>query len=156
MQLTFFTFGKMPNRMPESMWLTFKPQTSTTPEWILEKVNQVVSATDVISGGGRRMHAVTSHLTCNDGGNRLEITTLDAPVVALGTRSPLNYSKSLPDLHDGVHINLFNNAWGPTTPSGLVETGCIDSSSRTDAIHLPRVLVQIVSSNRVEWYFCGR
>ena len=39
-------------------------------------------------------------------------STLDAPVVALGKRSPLNFSEQLPDLQHGVHINLFNNAWG--------------------------------------------
>jgi len=115
-QLTFYVRNKAPNRMPESMWLTFKPQTQRTPRWILEKVNQDVSPLDVVQGGGRRMHAVTSRLACHDGERKLEITTLDAPVVALGTRSPLNYSSELPDLQQGAHINLFNNAWGTNYP----------------------------------------
>ena len=62
------------------------------------------------------MHAVTSRLSCIDGDHRLEITTQDAPVVALGVRSPLNFSKDLPDLQQGAHVNLFNNAWGTNYP----------------------------------------
>ena len=116
LHVTFYAIGKAPNRMPEAMWLTFKPQTSNSPDWILEKVDQDVSATDVVRGGGRRMHAVTSRLRCADGDHRLEITTLDAPVVAFGVRSPLNFSKDLPDLQQGAHVNLFNNAWGTNYP----------------------------------------
>jgi hypothetical protein len=116
MQLTFYAMGKAPNRMPESMWLTFMPETAGAPKWSFEKVNQEVSPDDVVSGGGRRMHAVTSKFSCADGKDRLTITTLDAPVVALGSRSPLNFGKELPDLRQGVHVNLFNNAWGTNYP----------------------------------------
>jgi hypothetical protein len=116
MQLTFYAMSKAPNRMPESMWLTFIPETAGDPKWSFEKVNQEVSADDVVRGGGRRMHAVTSKFACGDGRDRLTITTLDAPVVALGARSPLNFSEELPDLRQGVHVNLFNNAWGTNYP----------------------------------------
>jgi Domain of unknown function (DUF5054) len=116
LHVTFYVIGKAPNRMPESMWLTFKPQTSASPNWIFEKVDQEVSASDVVRGGGRSMHAVTSQLSCVDGEHLLDITTLDAPVVALGRRSPLNFSKDLPDLQLGAHVNLFNNAWGTNYP----------------------------------------
>ncbi len=115
-QLTFYAIGKAPNRMPESMWLTFKPHTAGSPDWIFQKVDHDVSAVDVIRGGGRRMHAVTSHFACVDGSHRLQIDTLDAPVIALGERSPLNFSHDLPDLQQGAHVNLFNNAWGTNYP----------------------------------------
>ena len=116
LHVTFYAMGKAQNRMPESMWLTFQPQTTNSPNWILEKVDQDVPALDVVRGGGRRMHAVTSRLSCADGDRRLEINTLDAPVVAFGVRSPLNFSKDLPDLQQGAHVNLFNNAWGTNYP----------------------------------------
>jgi uncharacterized protein DUF5054 len=116
MQLTFYAMGKAPNRMPESMWLTFMPEIAGDPKWSFEKVNQQVSPDDVVRGGGRRMHAVTSRLICGDATEKLAITTLDAPVVALGSRSPLNFSNDLPDLRQGVHVNLFNNAWGTNYP----------------------------------------
>jgi hypothetical protein len=40
------------------------------------------------------------------------VDTLDAPVVALGERSPLFFSNDQPDLSKGIHSCLFNNAWG--------------------------------------------
>ena len=46
------------------------------------------------------------------GGQSLEVETVDAPLIAVGGKSPLNFSKAQPDLSDGVHSCLFNNAWG--------------------------------------------
>lgn len=116
MQLTLQTFGKVANRMPEAMWLTFRPQVSNNVQWNLEKVNQQVSPLDVIRGGASRMHAVTGKFTCHDGADQLEITTLDAPTVAFTPESPLNFSQDLPDLRQEVHVGLYNNAWGTNYP----------------------------------------
>ena len=110
--ITFSSFGKVPNRMPESMWLTFAPEAPEAKGWMLDKVDQQVSPLDVVRGGSRTMHAVTNHLRYQDDHGSFQLTTLDAPVVAVGKRSPLNFSKDLPDMRKGVHINLFNNAWG--------------------------------------------
>jgi hypothetical protein len=41
-----------------------------------------------------------------------ETETLDAPVVALGERSPIYFSEAQPDLAGGIHVSLFNNGWG--------------------------------------------
>ena len=114
--LHFYALNKSANRMPEAMWLTFKPQTTADARWTLEKVDQLVSPLDVVRGGARSMHAVTSRFAVKDGEHQLAFTTLDAPVVALGNRSPLNFSNELPDLRQGVHVCLFNNAWGTNYP----------------------------------------
>lgn len=114
--LTFYALEKTPNRMPEAMWLTFLPQNSGDAQWILDKVDQEIAADEVVLGGGRRMHAVTNKVICRHEGRRLELTTLDAPVVAMGDKSPLNYSRELPDMQNGVHFCLFNNAWGTNYP----------------------------------------
>ena len=111
-RITFSTFGKVSNRMPESMWLTFAPDAPAPKGWTLDKVDQPVSPLDVVRGGGRSMHAVTSRLRYQDDRGSFQLDTLDAPVVAVGKRSPLDFSEDLPDLQHGVHINLFNNAWG--------------------------------------------
>ena len=58
------------------------------------------------------MHAISRSLTYRDTGGSLTIETLDAPVIALGERSPIAFSKSQPDLTKGIHFSLFNNAWG--------------------------------------------
>jgi hypothetical protein len=116
LQLTFCGLGKAANRMPEAMWLTFAPKVATSATWFLEKVNQKVSPLDVVGGGGRRMHAVTGSFSCQDGTDTLYIETLDAPVIAFEPQSPLNFSQDLPDLRKGVHVCLFNNAWGTNYP----------------------------------------
>ena len=97
---------------PVQRMLTFAPHTLEPNGWALEKVDQEVSPFDVVRGAGRGMHAVTQNVNYRDSRGSFQLTTLDAPVVALGKRSPLNFSEQLPDLQHGVHINLFNNAWG--------------------------------------------
>jgi hypothetical protein len=114
--ITFSSFRKAPNRMPESMWLTFAPNAPEPHGWSLDKVDQHVSPLDVVRGGARSMHGVTNHFRYNDSRGSLQVTTLDAPVVAVGARSPLGFSLELPDMQHGVHVNLFNNAWGTNYP----------------------------------------
>jgi hypothetical protein len=58
------------------------------------------------------MHAISDRISCRDDEHRLSFVTIDAPLVALGHQSPLNFSRSQVNLEDGVHFNLFNNAWG--------------------------------------------
>ena len=100
------TLGKAASRMPEAMWLTFAP--AGVEKWSVEKVDTVVDPLDVVRGGGRAMHAVSGAVRSGD----LAIHSLDAPVVAIGERSPLNFALDQPDLSKGVHFSLFNNAWG--------------------------------------------
>ncbi len=111
------TMGKAVNRMPEAMWLTFQPAGAAAKDgWSVEKVGQDVAVTDVLEGGGRAMHAVSERVRYQDAEGSFELATTDAPVVALGKRSPLNFSKELPDMSGGVHVSLFNNAWGTNYP----------------------------------------
>jgi hypothetical protein len=114
--LTFYSMGKAVNRMPEAMWLSFKPQTSAPPDWTITKVGEQVPVMDVIRGGSRCMHAVTDTFTVRDGEHQLSINTMDAPVLAVGLASPINFSRQQPDLTKGVHVSLFNNAWGTNYP----------------------------------------
>lgn len=111
------TISKAENRMPEAMWLTFDLANADREGWSLEKVEQTVAPLDVVRGGGRTMHAISECIGYRDpSGNAFQIHTLDAPVVALGHRSPLDFSLKLPNLSAGIHFNLFNNAWGTNYP----------------------------------------
>lgn len=111
------TLGKIQNRMPEAMWLTFSPMGVVPGSWQVEKVNQMVSARDVVRGGSRSMHAVNDLVECATTGREIfRLRTLDAAVVAFGERSPLNFSLQRPDFADGAHVSLFNNAWGTNYP----------------------------------------
>jgi hypothetical protein len=109
MKIMFYFFGKVANRLPEAMWLTFQPDAPETGGWMLEKSDYDVSSLAVVSGGNRHMHALSKGIRHKDG---FSIDTLDAPVVALGERSPIYFSKEQPDIAKGVHFSLYNNAWG--------------------------------------------
>jgi hypothetical protein len=111
------TLGKVENRMPEALWFSFVPAGSGQGAWEMEKVDQPVGALDVVRGGGRAMHAVTESVRYRgEDGHVFEVRALDAPVVALGERTPLDFSMQQPDLSHGLHFSLFNNAWGTNYP----------------------------------------
>jgi hypothetical protein len=110
--LSFYWFEKPATRMPESLWLTFHPNVDDPHGWSMDKSGEQVSPFDVVVAGGRHLHAVSTGFRHTGGGQSLEVETVDAPLIAVGGKSPLNFSKAQPDLSDGVHSCLFNNAWG--------------------------------------------
>ena len=110
--LNFHCFDKPATRMPEALWLTFNPVIVDQSGWSIDKSGQNVSPFDVVTAGGRHMHAVTKGFGYKDAQGSFDVETLDVPLIALGEKSPLNFSRSQPDLTTGVHCGLFNNAWG--------------------------------------------
>ena len=111
-EIRFSWFQKPANRLPEGLWLTFQPSASDPRGWVLEKSGGDVSPFDVVTGGNRRMHAVLGGLRYTGPEGALKIESLDAPVVALGDRMPVQFARSQPDLANGFHFSLFNNGWG--------------------------------------------
>jgi len=111
-EIGFSWFGKAANRMPEALWLTFQPLAGDARGWLLDKAGSYISPFDVVTGGNRAMHAVLGGLRYKGPEGALAIETLDAPVVALGERLPVYFSRDQPDLAKGFHFNLFNNGWG--------------------------------------------
>jgi hypothetical protein len=105
-------FGKRANRLPEAMWLTFNPIAPLTQNWMLSKVDGLVRPADVVRGGNRHMHSLSTGLSYQDEHGKFMIETLDAPLVVLGEKSPIYFSNSQPDLSKGIHFSLFNNGWG--------------------------------------------
>jgi Domain of unknown function (DUF5054) len=105
-------FGKPPTRLPEALWLTFNPRTADQKGWTLDKSNEAVSPFEVVASGNRHMHALTRGFEYREGPHHFAVEALDAPVVALGERTPLRFSNEQPDLNRGIHSCLFNNAWG--------------------------------------------
>jgi hypothetical protein len=110
--LNFSWFKKRATRLPEALWLTFHPIVPDPNGWMLEKSGEQVSPFDVVLSGNRHMHALSRGFGYRDERGSFFVETIDAPVVALGRKSPLYFSKDQPDLDAGVHVNLFNNAWG--------------------------------------------
>jgi len=110
--LNFSWFQKPATRLPEALWLSFHPMAADSKGWTLEKSGQPVSPWDVVISGNRHMHALSKGFGYQDESGAFFVETLDAPLVTLGTKSPLPFSKLPPDLSAGIHCNLFNNAWG--------------------------------------------
>jgi Domain of unknown function (DUF5054) len=105
-------FQKPATRLPEAIWLTFNPVADDPQGWMLEKSGQRVSPFEVVTAGNRHMHALSRGFGYKDGSAEFLVDTIDAPLVALGDRTPLGFTKSQPDLAKGIHCNLLNNAWG--------------------------------------------
>jgi Domain of unknown function (DUF5054) len=111
-ELNFFCFRKAATRMPEALWLTFNPIIGDQHGWSMDKSGQQVSPFDVVTAGSRHLHAVDTGFSYRDDRGAFEVETLDAPLIALGEKSPLNFSRTQPDLSTGIHCGFFNNAWG--------------------------------------------
>jgi hypothetical protein len=109
-------FNKRANRLPEAMWLSFSPVAPEGEGWRLEKVNRPVSPHDVIAGGGLHLHAVTRNVSYSDAKGSFTLETLDAPLVSPGQRGLLVFDNNLPEMQEGVHVNLYNNLWGTAFP----------------------------------------
>ena len=101
---------KPANRMPEAYWLTFRPERITSI--LVEKMGLPTDVLDVVEGGNRRMHAADNYVDIVTQRGTVRITTLDAPLVGVGRRGGLNFSREQPDLSEGVHFCLYNNLWG--------------------------------------------
>jgi hypothetical protein len=116
LHLTFQCFDKRANRLSEAMWLSFSPDAPDGGGWLLEKVDRPVSPHDVIADGGLHLHAVTRNVSYRDARGSFVLETLDAPLVAPGQRALLVFDNQQPDMHEGVHVNLYNNLWGTAFP----------------------------------------
>ncbi len=110
--LNFYWFQKPATRLPEALWLSFHPIVRSQQGWMMDKSGEQVSPFDVVSSGNRHMHAVSTGFGYRDEQQSFFVETMDSPLIALGEKSPLNFSRVQPDLSGGVHCNLFNNAWG--------------------------------------------
>lgn len=114
--VTLQFFRKRPNRMAEAMWFSFSPNAPDPNGWQFEKVNQPISPLDVIENGNRHMHAVTKDISYRDEKGSFTLETLDAPLVAPGQMSLLDFNNKQPNMREGVHVNLYNNLWGTAFP----------------------------------------
>ncbi len=115
-ELNVYWFEKPATRLPEALWLTFNPVADNPSGWKLDKSGEWISPFDVVVSGNRHMHALQKGFAYYPAGENsepgFEVDTLDAPVIAVGERSPLHFSNDQPDLSKGIHSCLFNNAWG--------------------------------------------
>ena len=115
-RITFQWFQKAACRLPEAMWVSFRPLARDPEGWSFEKLGTWVSPRRVVRRGGRTLHAVERRVVYRDAHGCMTLETLDAPLVAPGRRSLLDFHDRLPEAGDGVHVNLYNNVWGTNFP----------------------------------------
>eukprot|EP01125_Pyxidicula_operculata_P012339 TRINITY_DN404_c0_g1_i1.p1 TRINITY_DN404_c0_g1~~TRINITY_DN404_c0_g1_i1.p1 ORF type:complete len:756 (+),score=195.29 TRINITY_DN404_c0_g1_i1:7-2274(+) len=109
-------FEKTATRLPEAMWLKFRPIVGDPKNWWMDVMGSPVSPYEVVVNGSRHMHAVWEGIwykNQNTGVN-LNITSLDAHLVAPGDTDHLLWfdGQNLPDVDGGMHFNIYNNLWG--------------------------------------------
>ena len=79
----------------------------------MQKMNYPVNPSNVLENGNRNMYVLSDEgmrYTGYEG--RFDLITKDAPLVSLGRRTLLKFDNQLPNLNDGIFVNLFNNVWG--------------------------------------------
>lgn len=112
----FQWFGKEASRLPEALWLGMRPTHRAASEWMLHKLGQEVSPLDVVRNGNRKLHAIDQFVTCRHGLHSLQTESLDAPLVAPGVPSLLDFNNRPPRMKEGITFNLYNNVWGTNFP----------------------------------------
>ncbi len=109
-------FDKPPFRLPEAIWLSFSPKISRADGWVMQKMGRDVSPLDVVRNGNCKLHAIDRYVAYSDDHGRIEIQSLDAPLVAPGEPSLLDFNNRRPPMLKGMHFNLYNNVWGTNFP----------------------------------------
>ena len=99
-------------RLPEAYWLAFRPRLARGDAWSFRKLGVWIDPRDVVAGGARELHAIDDEARV--GG--FAVTTFDAPLVAPGEGSLLDFHQRLPKPTEGIAFNLFNNRWGTNFP----------------------------------------
>jgi len=115
-EVTLQWFDKKAARMPHAFWLSFVPCLNHDFLWQMRKMGENISPTEVISRGGRTLHAIDDYATYGNSSQSMKITSYDAPLMASGQPSLLDFHNHLPDMSGGVHFNLYNNIWGTNFP----------------------------------------
>lgn len=103
-------------RLPEALWLSFPFAAPAGDGWTLDKLDLPVSPRHVVSRGARSLHAVSGEVRYSDADGTALLETLDAPLVAPGLPSLLDFNDRLPEPGQGIHVNLYNNVWGTNFP----------------------------------------
>lgn len=140
-------YQKRPTMMAESLWFSFRPVLPDVHGWRLNKLGRDVDPFDVVVNGSRSMHAVWKGVSYSTNVTRqarehastaaatgrvtamavqepdFQVDSLDVPIVAMDTPSPIVFLKDEQIQGNSVHFNLFNNAWSVNYPEWEVNTG---------------------------------
>ncbi len=103
-------FDKQPTRVPEALWLGFHPLAKGVQ---VRKLSRWINPTDVVSHGGRRLHATDWGVRYRSG---VQVESVDGAVVNVGQPHLWNFDDTLPGPDDGVWFCLCDNMWNTNFP----------------------------------------
>ncbi|MBO9591241.1 DUF5054 domain-containing protein [Devosia sp.] len=112
-EITLTLRDKPANRMPEAGFFRFTPQGSET--WRLKKLGLWHESSAIARKGGGQLQAVEAVET-DAAGQILNLTLLDAALVAPATAPFIPFQPERPDFSGGLRVNLYNNKWGTNFP----------------------------------------
>lgn len=111
LSLTLQWFDKTATRRPEAAWFTVNPNLRGG-NWEMDKLGGWVDPLDVVEDGNRHLHAVNSGVRWRKGKEAAMVESLDAPLVAPGRGSLLDFNNRQPRMSLGMDFLLLNNVWG--------------------------------------------
>jgi hypothetical protein len=126
LELEYLAFNKTATRLPESIFVQFKPAVAAEPAplgWSLEMFNDSSIALDPMdvmptpngSGGAPHTRCVSGVRWQADGGEdapSMWLSSKDVPCVCTGTPTPFPTPRNEPpNMADGVSYNIYNNIW---------------------------------------------
>jgi hypothetical protein len=106
------------HRMPEASWLTFGPlvRDDDSARWRLDKLGTEVDPAAVVSRGNRALHAVGRGAWRRSATQTMELTLVDAALVAVGRQRLVEFDDAPADPSGPVHVLLHDNVWGTNFP----------------------------------------
>lgn len=108
--------NKTVTRLPEALWLRFRPGPGAVDEesWVMKKMDSHIKPQEIIVNGSHALHAVSQGVSVlsRDHSEQLHISTLDVPLVNLGRPNPFPNPCDGPDMAHGVSFNIVNTIWG--------------------------------------------
>lgn len=107
-------FGKDANRLTEAIYLHMFP--SNEGEFKLRKINEWIDYKDVISMGGRKLHAVR-FAQLDKGERKYNFINCHSPLISPGKGKILEYDNLIENIKkDGITYVLYDNVWGTNFP----------------------------------------
>lgn len=110
--MTLQWFEKQATRIPEAVWFSLMPNISDFWRWTVDKIGTQISTRDIVSHGGRQLHAIGTGATCTRHNELIKVRSLDAPLAAFGKPEIIDFDDRIASPTEGIHFNLFNNVWG--------------------------------------------
>lgn len=109
-------FDKTATRLPESLWVAFRPYRAGDDGWSLDVLGQRIDPRRVVVNGSRHLAAVWGGVGYRDDAGSFHVESLDAGVVSPGLPALVDYNNHPVAPSEGIFFNLANNVWNTNWP----------------------------------------